>query len=55
MHWLTICIIILFAILFIAILVKLNRKDEKQYEEEMNQTYPHSTDAIKDIEAEEFL
>ena len=42
-------------IALIIFLIKRNIKDEKKFESDMNQNYPHAQDAAKDIESEETL
>ena len=36
-------------------LIKRNIKDEKKFESEMNQNYPHAHDNTKDIDSDETL
>jgi uncharacterized protein YxeA len=51
----TVIIIItgLILILLVAFLVKRNRIDQNEYENQVNQDYPHSTDSPEDVDAEE--
>lgn len=51
-------ILSIFGILLIALvifLIKKNNQDEKKFEADLNQNYPHAKDAAKDIESEETL
>ena len=42
-------------IALVIFLIKKNYQDEKKFESDMNQNYPHAQDAAKDIESEESL
>jgi len=42
-------------IALVIFLIKKNYQDEKKFESDMNQNYPHANDAAKDIESEESL
>lgn len=55
MNWYVIIIAGVALLIVIIFLVKANIKDEKNFEEQMNKNYPHSTDSPKDIETEERL
>ena len=42
-------------IALVIFLIKKNMQDEKKFEADMNQNYPHAQDAPKDIDSEETL
>jgi uncharacterized membrane protein len=51
-------ILSIFGIILIALvifLIKKNNQDEKKFEADLNQNYPHAKDAAKDIESEESI
>lgn len=53
MNWYIIIIAGIVLIALVVFLVKRNIIDEKKFEKDMNQDFPHSKDAAKDIDAED--
>jgi large-conductance mechanosensitive channel len=55
MNYIILSIVAIILIALIIFLIKKNIQDEKKFEADMNQNYPHAKDAAKDIESEETL
>ena len=53
MNWYIIIIVGVLLIALVVFLVKRNMADEKKFEEDMNQNYPHSKDMPKDVDTED--
>lgn len=53
MNWYIIIIVGILLIALVGFLVKRNMMDEKKFEEDMNQDYPHSKDTAKDVDSED--
>lgn len=52
MNWYIIIIVSLVIIALVVFLVVRNQKDEKDFEQQMNQNYRHSKDAKGDVDEE---
>ena len=51
-------ILVIVGVILVALvifLIKKNYQDEKKFESDMNENYPHAKDAPKDIESDETL
>jgi large-conductance mechanosensitive channel len=55
MNYFILSIVGVILIALVIFLIKKNMQDEKKFEADMNQNYPHAQDAAKDIESEESL
>lgn len=55
MNWYVIIIVGLIIIGLLVFLVLRNRKDEKDFEQQLNQDYRHTKDAEGDVDEEEML
>jgi uncharacterized membrane protein len=53
MNWYVIIIVSLIIIGLLVFLVMRNRKDEKDFEQQLNQDYHHTKDAEGDVDEEE--
>lgn len=55
MNWIIIVVFGIAIILLLYFLIKTNQKDEKKYEEDMNENYPKPKERIKDIDIDETM
>lgn len=55
MNWIALTIFGIAAIALVVFLVRRNRKDEKDFEEQLNNDYPKAKDEEGDVDTEEAL